>query len=624
MSDADLWHQPWYSMSTSPSPSATEHVSRDLSQEDAWRLEQQAHSLVPGLMQQLMANDGLGGERPVLMEVGCEPDSSLTQAVQRVSGRFQSAVRCALWNSGDLSTNEGLRFVLDRVRMEQPLNVWITLPGTAFSPMQTVNQRTEAQKERLAEQRRQAMKVYVGACCVFHMCMQSGIHCTLSLPERCEAWRLPLFQSLQRRYHLGTSVTKGCQVGFRNQGEGKLLQWGWKVMSSHKRLLEQMDLPCRCSKSYQHGRCESLRTPGHVEYTEDYARRAAETLCQEFSYGTLMRECEGQSVLPEGFGCGEVCTCGESKIRDFHMTCGNCINGREELELSMEEAPRPQQRQETGLETHEQSMYTQQEKQQAEAIAARLSKEKKYGIQEIQPLLELMSQLRIGRTRNMVPGIKAPYHVFGLYSHGRSYGVTNKTELFPCVTAYVNQWLRRNLPRGAQWTSFALSTNNRMPVHRDNHNDPSSINYVLGVGSYKGGELWVETPPGYTGPDACAQESINGRVLQGRKLPTLGQCVSFSPKAWHGTCEWTGDRYTVTAYVSRGGKIVEDDIRSELRFRGFGISEGPSETREQGLVIQREGRWKRTFVGVDKQHDARIKSSFTFCMPRRVMEVRGT
>ncbi|CAE7246479.1 unnamed protein product [Symbiodinium necroappetens] len=100
-----------------------------------------------------------------------------------------------------------------------------------------------------------------------------------------------------------------------------------KVMSSHKRLLEQMDLPC------------------HVEYTEDYAR----------------------------FGCGEVCTCGESKIRDFHMTCGNCISGREELEFQTDE-----------------------EKQQAETMAAKLTKEKKYGIQEIQPLLELMSQLRIG------------------------------------------------------------------------------------------------------------------------------------------------------------------------------------------------------------------------------------
>ena len=606
-----LRHNDRYSMSTSPSPSATGSNSRDLSQEEVWHLDHKAQSLVPGLMQQLVANDGLGGERPVLMEVACAPDSALTQAVREAAAKPQAAVRCALWNSGDLSTNEGLKFVLDRIQMEQPQNIWINLPGTAFSPMQLVNQRTEAQKERLAEQRREAMKVYVGACCVFHMCMQRGIHCTFCLPERCEAWRLPLFQSLQQRYHLGTAVTKGCQVGFRSQGDKRLLQWGWKLMSSHKRLLEQMDLPCRCGKQYQHGRCESLRTPGPVEFTEAYVRKVAEVLCQEFSYGSLLKECEGLSELPESFGNGESCTCGESKIRDFHMTCANCISGREELGYHNDEATETPQvsdsRDPKEEETQEQSMYTQSERQQAEALAAKLTRLKQYAIQDVQPLLELMSTLRIGRTRHMVPGTKAPYHVFGLYSHGKSYGVTNKTTLFPHVTTYVNQWLKQNLPKGARWTSFALSTNNRMPIHRDNHNDPNSTNYVLGVGTYKGGELWTEAPPGYTGPDACSQESIDGKILHGRKIPTLGQCVTFSPKAWHGTCAWTGDRYTVTAYVSRGDRLLEEDLRKELQTFGFGCSEVRPRALEQGLVLQRDGRWKRNLVGMDKSHDERIK-----------------
>ncbi|OLP88362.1 Copia protein [Symbiodinium microadriaticum] len=147
-----------------------------------------------------------------------------------------------------------------------------------------------------------------------------------------------------------------------------------------------MDLPCRCGKQYQHGRCESLRTPGPVEFTEAYVRKVAEVLCQEFSYGSLLKECEGLSELPESFGNGESCTCGESKIRDFHMTCANCISGREELGYHNDEATETPQvsdsRDPKEEETQEQSMYTQSERQQAEALAAKLTRLKQYAIQE--------------------------------------------------------------------------------------------------------------------------------------------------------------------------------------------------------------------------------------------------
>ncbi|CAE7660472.1 RE1, partial [Symbiodinium sp. CCMP2456] len=285
-------------------------------------LEQQAQSLVPGLMQQLLADDGLGG---------------------------------------DLSTSEGLRFVMDRIRLERPQNVWINLPGGWWNN-----------------------------------------------------W-----------------IFRVAVVRITNMAGAK-----------------------------------------------------------EFSYSTLIQECDGSSGLPESFGSGEVCTCGE----------GNPGSKEEEIP--------------------EQGMYAQGEKQQVEELA------------EI----------------------------------GRNYGITNKTMEFPQVTAYINQWLARNLPKGAKWTSFVLSTNNKMPIHRDNHNDSQHHNYVIGVGQYKGGEVWVETPPGYTGPDACAQEALDGTVLQGRKLPTQGQCVNFSPKAWHGTCEWTGDRFTVAAYVSRGGHWVHPQTHEKLQF----------------------------------------------------------
>ncbi|CAE7244231.1 unnamed protein product [Symbiodinium sp. CCMP2592] len=54
--------------------------SRDLSQSQARILEDTAASIVPSLFQELVASDGAGGQRPVLMEVACSPDSLLTKA----------------------------------------------------------------------------------------------------------------------------------------------------------------------------------------------------------------------------------------------------------------------------------------------------------------------------------------------------------------------------------------------------------------------------------------------------------------------------------------------------------------------------------------------------------------
>ena len=174
----------------------SEGTSRNLSQTEARILEERGFSVVPGLMQQLVASDGEGGMRPILMEVACEPNSQLTSAVQQRTGDAQSATRCSLWNSGDLSSKEGLQFVLQRLRLERPQHVWIAPPGGPFSPWQSLNQRTEAQKQELKEKRREIMRIYVGVCCVFHACIQQGTHCTVELPDRCDAWR-PYFRNFR-------------------------------------------------------------------------------------------------------------------------------------------------------------------------------------------------------------------------------------------------------------------------------------------------------------------------------------------------------------------------------------------------------------------------------------------
>eukprot|EP00439_Symbiodinium_sp_Y106_P008646 s6918_g1.t1 len=100
------------------------------------------------------------------------------------------------------------------------------------------------------------------------------------------------------------------------------------------------------------------------------------------------------------------------------------------------------------------------------------------------------------------------------------------------------------------WTSFALNSGTTMPIHRDVNNDGSYPNGSVGFGNYKGGELWIEKggfQEGYTGK-LSERVDDSGRVLEGVELDIYKRGVIFSPKAWHGTCKWEGERWVLTAY----------------------------------------------------------------------------
>ena len=181
-----------------------------------------------------------------------------------------AAVRAALWNSCDLGTADGVKLILDRIQVERPQQVWISPPSGPYSPFQNTHQRSEAQRLPVANRkRREALKVYVGAACVFHECMKLGIHCTWEMSEQNNAWRLPLIQRLRSKYHLFEAVVKGCAVNLREQGTNRLMRTGWKLITSHSRLAEVMHLPCRCRRDYEHGRSASTNGPKSACYTPE-------------------------------------------------------------------------------------------------------------------------------------------------------------------------------------------------------------------------------------------------------------------------------------------------------------------------------------------------------------------
>ena len=47
------------------------------------------------------------------------------------------------------------------------------------------------------------------------------------------------------------------------------------------------------------------------------------------------------------------------------------------------------------------------------------------------------------------------------------------------------------------------------------------------------------------------RENAQGEVLEGREFDVRLKPLVFSPKRRHGTCEWEGDRWVLTVFVSR-------------------------------------------------------------------------
>ena len=209
----------------------------------ASQIEQQSWEIVPGLFQGLVSYGGL-----VLLEVGGEPDSHVARAVQEMIGSADAAKRLSSWNGADLGSSEGVKLVLQQIGLQRPGVVWLSPLDSPFSPMQHTNANSDQQKEELQIKRASARKCFEGAASVYRYCVQQGIHCVWCMSEKSDAWRLPLLQNLQKQFPCIQAVTHGCQVDLRSRGGSKLLKKGWKLVTTHARLAQIMNMKCNCPK----------------------------------------------------------------------------------------------------------------------------------------------------------------------------------------------------------------------------------------------------------------------------------------------------------------------------------------------------------------------------------------
>ena len=522
--------------------------------------------MVPKLFEGLVARD-----RQQLVEITEDTESALTSAVCSLAGEDQVASRAASWNGCDLRTSSGIKLTLARLRYEKPRHVWIALPCEVFSPCQNLTRRNEAQKEDLARRRREAHRQCIGACCVFHTCVQLGIHVSWVWPVQCQAWRLPVMQRLSQRYHLHEGVARACSLGLRHPKTQKFLSQAWKVQTTCSRIARIMDLPCRCPRGYNHGTVEAYKSERHEVYPQALADRVAKVIVQELSHPEVIQECEGRSVLPEQFGIGEYCMCQEVKHPVFDLPCGCCqgehVVQQPKTDGGMEEEPDDVYDDEG--DDHEEFSLWAQQCPMIEEEAKRLLERKDWSFAACENLILQIPLKPVKKHRRMLGTQPATYLLLGLYSHGNHYGVTKRSQQLPQTCNYLNQCMRHWKQGEVDSSSLVISVNNQLPLHRDQHNLPNTLNHVVGLGSYEGGGIWIESQLPVTESVQSRKVLENGKELYGRVWPTRHRVVSFQGTSWHETEAWQGTRVTLAVYCSRGCKVIGPELKEELCSLGF-------------------------------------------------------
>ena len=582
--------------------SASQKLSHVLSAGRARVLEDKAWSIVPQLFEGVV-NHG----RTVLMEVACSETSLLSSQIQEMRQDPSAALRCSFWNGCDLSTDSGVRLILKQLDLEQPAHVWLSPPCGPYSPLQNVNSRTETQRQELAAKREEAMRMYVGSCIIIHACVQRGIHVTLELSERCQAWRLPIFSSLQQKYSMYGAVSKGCRVGLRDR-QGILTQKGWRILTTHRRLSELLELPCRCPKHFKHGKCEGESASRSELYTKEYARRAAKGILQEMDFGCFSRSVTKPSsclVNLEWESSAHVLKCHlclnkeesppqHAAAMEFSSVVQGPSEGQDVPGIEVAGVGRSEVQGESGL-TNRWALDVLYSKEvisttqlECEQLAQKLHSKGSYQHDQCEQLLERVWSSTPGSShqRNMLGKGQGRYLVFGAYSHGNLYGVTKRTEQFPAVVRYLLSYLQHWHGKPIVATSLVINLNCKVPIHRDVHNHGDYPNHLIALGNYQGGELWIEQSRNTQQEPSeeestCSQVIGTGERALGVRKDIHGKVVSFPPKAWHVPLPWTKTRMTVGSYVTRGFGSLDLESHEQLTKLGFKF---PTPGLEHGMA----------------------------------------
>ena len=243
----------------------------------------------------------------------------------------------------------------------------------------------------------------------------------------------------------------------------------------------------------------------------------------------------------------------------------------------------------------------------SEYLARELLRSKDFSFLSAEKILrDVCAAAKAGRKRQITGDGSASISL-GAYAHGTFYGIIKKSHENAHALKYVNAFMKHHGAKGS-WSAVALNHNTKPLVHRDQHNEKSSVNHTISFGAFSGGRLWLENP-------SCAQVHSHGsdfskhtvkdpygEDVEGYLVSTRENMLTFDPHHKHGVEDWDGDRFTITCYTPRGLEQMTRFERDTLRTFGFPVSP----CRDAGFL---QHPVSRSNHGWEREHLVRPKKS---------------
>ena len=179
-------------------------------------------------------------------------------------------------------------------------------------------------------------------------------------------------------------------------------------------------------------------------------------------------------------------------------------------------------------------------------------------------LLTFVSQLPSDQLRkSSAPRAGSVSFSTGAFVHAHVPGLRHNTRVFPNFTRPLCRYVKQTCP-ALSFTALVILHNLLSDFHRDLNNLPGSLNCVLPLSDFSGGQLWIQAE------DGPIEQQVNGRSVFGCLHEVQASPVLFDARsAWHKTLPWEGDRTVLVAFTPDLFARLDPADRDLLASLGF-------------------------------------------------------
>ena len=202
-----------------------------------------------------------------------------------------------------------------------------------------------------------------------------------------------------------------------------------------------------------------------------------------------------------------------------------------------------------------------------------MPKKKDCSLKTVLRALRALQVPTTGTRKNVMPDGVGVIHGFllGLYNYGGNTGMAGGTLRPPLLLWLLIQALRKEAP-DFPFTSIQINYGYAFRPHVDKNNLGTS--YIVGVGDYTDGELWVDDDTGDVPYVLEGKKNVSGyyrigRELRGTELQIKDTWTIFDGNMMQLTKAFQGERYSLIFFTSDRYSAASPSVREALQDAGF-------------------------------------------------------